>query len=276
MELKDKISALYEGKPAKYIREDRIVLNEFLEALNHGEIRSAEKINGVWQANQWVKMGILVGFRMGILSEISWSDRKSFYDKDTLQEKPVTLADQIRIVPGGTSLRNGCYIAPGVAIMPPAFINIGAFIDSGTLIDSHALVGSCAQIGKQVHVSAGAMIGGVIEPIGSRPVIIEDFAFVGGNTGLYEGVIVLSKAVIAAGTIITASTPVFDSVKGDFLPKEPGIAVTIPENAVVVPGSRPLKNNPEFNVYCPIIIKYRDEKTDLSVVLEQDIRAAID
>jgi 2,3,4,5-tetrahydropyridine-2-carboxylate N-succinyltransferase len=275
MELKIKINTLYEAKPAKYTREDRILFNEFLEALNHGDIRSAEKVNGFWQANEWVKMGILVGFRMGILSEIAWSDRKSFYDKDTLQEKPITLADQIRIVPGGTSMRNGCYVASGVAIMPPAFINIGAYIDSGTLIDSHALVGSCAQIGKQVHISAGAMIGGVIEPIGSRPVIIEDFAFVGGNTGVYEGVIVLSKAVIAPGTIITAATPVFDSVRGDFLPKEPGKAVTIPENAVVVPGSRPLKSNPEFSVYCPIIIKYRDDKTDLSVILEQDIRGVI-
>jgi 2,3,4,5-tetrahydropyridine-2-carboxylate N-succinyltransferase len=276
MELKNNIVALYEARPAKYAREERILFNEFLEALNHGEIRSAEKVNGFWQANEWVKMGILIGFRMGILSEITWSDRKSFYDKDTLQEKPITLADQIRVVPGGTSMRNGCYIAPGVAIMPPAFINIGAYIDSGTLVDSHALVGSCAQIGKQVHLSAGAMIGGVIEPIGSRPVIIEDNAFVGGNTGIYEGVIVLSRAVIAPGTIITASTPVFDAVKGDFLPKEPGKAVTIPEDAVVVPGSRPLKSHPDFKVYCPIIIKYRDGKTDVSVVLEQDIRGIID
>jgi 2,3,4,5-tetrahydropyridine-2,6-dicarboxylate N-succinyltransferase len=275
MDLKEKVTALYDNKPARYVKEDRILFNEFLEALNHGHIRSAEKTDGRWQANEWVKMGILVGFRMGILSEISWSDRKSFYDKDTLQEKSVTLADQIRIVPGGTSMRNGCYIAPGVAIMPPAFINIGAYIDSGTLIDSHALVGSCAQIGKNVHISAGAMIGGVIEPIGSRPVIVEDNAFVGGNTGLYEGVIVMSRAVIAPGTIITAATPVYDSVKGDFLPKDAGKAVTIPENAVVVPGSRPLKANPDFSVYCPIIIKYRDEKTDLSVVLEQDIRGII-
>lgn len=276
MDMKESISALYEARPAKYTREDRIQYNEFMEALNHGKIRAAEQINGIWSANEWVKKGILIGFRMGILTEMPWSNAKSFFDKDTLPEKHITLADQVRIVPGGTSMRNGCYIAAGVAIMPPAFINVGSYIDSGTLVDSHALVGSCAQIGKNVHLSAGAMIGGVIEPIGSRPVIIEDDAFVGGNTGIYEGVIVLGKAVIAPGTVITASTPVFDSVNGKFLPKEPGVAVIIPERAVVVPGSRPLKGHEGYNVYCPIIIKYRDDKTDLSIVLEQDIREVIE
>ena len=276
MDLNEKIISLYQSKPAKYSRDDRILFNEFMEALNHGQIRSAEKIGEDWKVNEWVKMGILIGFRMGILTDMPWSRSKNFFDKDTFPEKTVTLSDQIRLVPGGTSLRNGCYIAPGVAIMPPAFVNVGAYVDMGSLIDSHALVGSCAQIGKNVHLSAGAMIGGVLEPIGNRPVIVEDNAFVGGNTGLYEGVIVKSKAVIASGTIITASTPVFDAVMGSFLQKEIGMPVTIPTRAVVVQGSRPLKGNSGFSVNCPIIIKYRDEKTDLSVVLEQDIRTVID
>lgn len=276
MDLKTQITALYDARPAKYVKEDRILYNEFMDSLNHGKIRSAEKESGEWHVNEWVKKGILVGFRMGILTEMPLNNSKSFFDKDTLPEKQVTLAEQIRIVPGGTSLRNGCYIAPGVGIMPPAFINVGAYIDSGTLVDSHALVGSCAQIGKNVHLSAGAMIGGVLEPIGNRPVIVEDGVFIGGNTGIYEGVIIKSKAVIAPGTIITASTPVFDAVNNAYLPKEMGIAVTIPENAVVVPGSRPLKGYQDFRVYCPIIIKYRDEKTEISIVLEQDIREIID
>ncbi|MFO7660402.1 MAG: 2,3,4,5-tetrahydropyridine-2,6-dicarboxylate N-succinyltransferase [Candidatus Cloacimonadaceae bacterium] len=276
MDMQARITVLYNAKPAKYTREDRILFNEFMEALNHGQIRSATKMGEIWQVNEWVKMGILIGFRMGILTEMMLSKTKSYYDKDTFPEKKFTLSDQVRIVPGGTSLRNGCYLAPGVAVMPPAFVNVGAYVDIGTLIDSHALVGSCAQIGKNVHLSAGAMIGGVLEPIGNRPVIIEDNAFVGGNTGLYEGVIVKSRAVIASGTIITASTPVFDSVMGSFIEKEIGMPVTIPSNAVVVQGSRPLKGNSGFSVNCPIIIKYRDEKTDLSVILEQDIRTVID
>jgi len=276
MEMKEKIILLYERKPAKYSRDERNLFNEFMEELNNGHIRSAEKIDELWQVNEWVKMGILIGFRMGLLMEMPWSKTKSFFDKETLPEKTITLSDQIRIVPGGTSIRNGCYIAPGVGIMPPAFINVGAYVDTGTLIDSHALVGSCAQIGKNVHLSAGAMIGGVLEPIGNRPVIIEDNAFVGGNSGLYEGVIVKSRAVIASGSIINASTPVFDAVMGSFLEKEIGMPVTIPSRAVVVPGSRPLKGNSGFSVNCPIIIKYRDEKTDLSVILEQDIRTVID
>ncbi|MDZ4122184.1 MAG: 2,3,4,5-tetrahydropyridine-2,6-dicarboxylate N-succinyltransferase, partial [Candidatus Cloacimonadaceae bacterium] len=174
------------------------------------------------------------------------------------------------------SARNGCYVARGVTIMPPAFINVGAYIDANSLIDSHALVGSCAQIGKNVHLSAGAMIGGVLEPIGQRPVVIEDDVFVGGNSGIYEGVIVKKRAVIASGTIVTASTPVFDSVNSIFLPKDEGGSQTIPSGAVVVAGSRALKNNPSFQIYCPVIIKYRDEKTDLSVQLERDLREAID
>lgn len=221
-------------------------------------------------------MGILIAFRMGVLTEQPWSDRKPFFDKDTIREKQFTINDQIRIVPGGSSARNGCYISKGVTIMPPAFINIGAWIGQGTLVDSHALVGSCAQIGENVHLSAGAMIGGVLEPIGSRPVIVEDNAFIGGNTGIYEGIIIGTKAVIASGTIITASTPVYDSVHKAFLDKDAEGGTTIPEGAVVVPGSRALKAHPGFQVYCPIVIKYRDLRTDSSVALENDLRHLMD
>lgn len=274
--MKDAIIALYNEKPIAYTREHRALFEAFMAALNEGSVRACEPGNSGWMVNQWIKMGILIGFRMGVLAELPWSDQKVFFDKDTLAEKRFTLQDQIRVVPGGTSARNGCYIAKGVAIMPPAFINVGAYVDSGSLIDSHALVGSCAQIGKNVHLSAGAMIGGVLEPIGSRPVVIEDDVFVGGNTGIYEGIIVQKRAVIASGTIITGSTPIFDSVRGEYLQRDTGASFTIPEGAVVVPGSRAMKNHPGFQVYCPIIIKYRDDKTDGSVQLEQDLRAIID
>ncbi len=273
--MKDRITSLYENKPSAYSRADYDLFEEFVELLNSGQIRACEPDSGSWRVNSWIKMGILLGFRMGTLTEMPWSSDKTFFDKATLPERRFTLSDQVRIVPGGTSARSGCYLAKGVTVMPPAFINVGAWVDSNSLIDSHALVGSCAQIGKNVHLSAGAMIGGVLEPIGSRPVIIEDDVFVGGNTGIYEGIIVKSRAVIASGTIITSSTPIFDSVTGDFLTRDEGGSFTIPACAVVVAGSRALKSNPAFQIYCPIIIKYRDDKTELSVLLEQDLREAI-
>jgi 2,3,4,5-tetrahydropyridine-2-carboxylate N-succinyltransferase len=276
MRFSEQLTALYNQKPAIYTDSHKELFADFMSALNQGRIRSAECKDHEWKVNEWVKMGILIGFRMGVLSEMPLSEHKAYFDKDTFPEKQFTLNDAVRVVPGGTSARNGCYIASGVAIMPPAFINVGSYVDSGTLVDSHALVGSCAQIGKNVHLSAAVQIGGVLEPIGSRPVIIEDEAFIGGNSGIYEGVIVKTKAVIAPGTIITASTPVFDAVKGIYLEKNPGLAVTIPEKAVVVPGSRPLRGYSGFGIYCPIIIKYRDEKTDTSVVLEQDLRDVLD
>lgn len=274
--MRDQITELYEKKPADYDAGDRWLFTEFLASLNQGKIRACEYEQGEWRVNEWIKMGILIGFRMGKLVELPWSDKKSFFDKDTLVEKVFTLADQVRVVPGGSSARNGCYVAPGVAIMPPAFINVGAYVDSGSLVDSHALVGSCAQIGKNVHLSAGAMIGGVLEPINSRPVIIEDGAFIGGNTGVYEGIIVKSKAVLASGTIVTGSTPIYDATSGRFLERDSGGSFTIPENAVVVPGSRAMKNAPGFQVYCPIIIKYRDDKTDVAVQLEKELRHILD
>ena len=274
--MEQEIIDLYKNPPQKYTEEHKALFMAFSDALNRGIVRSCEKKNDTWIVNEWVKMGILTGFRMGELTAFPWSEKKPFFDKDTIPEKLFTLKDRIRILPAGSSARNGCYIATGVAIMPPAFINIGAYVDSGTLIDSHSLVGSCAQIGKNVHLSAGAIIGGVLEPVGLRPVIIEDDVFVGGNTGIYEGIIVQSKAVIASGTVITASTPIYDSVQGRYLNYDSGNSFTIPYGAVVVPGSRRLKSNPEFQVACPIIIKYRDEKTDKAVELEQTLRELLE
>lgn len=270
-----KITELYQNPPKSYSEEHFALFEEFLGLLNSGKVRSAECVNSTWQVNAWVKMGILLGFRMGVLAAFPNGDSQ-YFDKSTLPPKAFRLEDNIRIVPGGTSARSGCYIASGVTIMPPAFVNIGAYVDSGSLIDSHALVGSCAQVGKNVHLSAGAMLGGVLEPIGMNPVIIEDNAFIGGNTGIYEGVIIGSRAVIASGTILTASTPVYDSVHGAYLPKQPHGACIIPAGAVVVPGSRNLSGHAGFQLYCPIIVKYRDAKTDISVALEADIRSLID
>ncbi len=274
--MKDAIETLYQAKPQAYTAADRELYDTFIAQLNAGQIRACEPSGSGWKVNQWIKMGILIGFRMGTLTAYDWGGEKLFFDKDTLPEKAFTRESQVRIVPGGSSARNGCYIAPGVAIMPPAFINIGAWVDSGSLVDSHALVGSCAQIGKNVHLSAGAMIGGVLEPVGSRPVVIEDDVFVGGNSGIYEGIIVQTRAVIATGTVITASTPVYDSVHGEFLQRDPGGSFTVPSGAMVVPGSRQMKNSPLFQVYCPIIVKYRDAKTESSIQLEQDLRGLID
>jgi 2,3,4,5-tetrahydropyridine-2,6-dicarboxylate N-succinyltransferase len=274
--MKDPIIALYEARPDQYDSADRALFEGFIRSLNEGRIRACDHTAEGWRVNQWIKMGILIGFRMGMLTEASICGETAFFEKDTFPVKELSLEDRVRIVPGGTSLRTGCYVAPGVTVMPPSFINVGAYIDSGSMIDSHALVGSCAQIGKNVHLSAGAMIGGVLEPIGSRPVIIEDDVFIGGNTGLYEGILVQQGAVLATGTIITASTPVFDSVHGEFLQRDPGGSFTIPQGAVVVPGSRELKNHSGFQVYCPIIIKYRDGKTDSAVQLEQDLRDAVE
>lgn len=274
--MKESIISLYQAKPDSYTEAEQNLYQDFLQALDEGRIRACEPNGSSWIVNQWVKMGILIGFRMGKLTAYPRGEGKLFFDKDTLPEKAFLLSHQVRIVPGGSSARAGAYVAPGVAVMPPAFINIGAWVDSGSLVDSHALVGSCAQIGKNVHLSAGAMIGGVLEPIGSRPVVIEDDVFVGGNTGIYEGIIVQRKAVIASGTILTASTPVYDAVCKEFLPRDPGGSFTIPAGAVLVPGSRQMKDNPGFHVNCPIIIKYRDAKTDKSVQLEMDLRSVVD
>ncbi len=276
MNLQEKIKQLL--TKSEFTTEDRAIFEEFKTALRRGEIRAAEKdANGDWQTNAWVKRGILLGFKMGEMVEMSKdTETLQFFDKDTYPLRPMTLADKVRIVPGGSSIRDGSHIAPGVVCMPPCYVNVGAYVDEGTMIDSHALVGSCAQIGKRVHISAAAQIGGVLEPVNANPVIIEDDCLIGGNTGVYEGVIVREKVVLASGVILTRSTPVFDLVKGVIYKSTADKSLEIPANAVVVQGSRQItsgfgKEN-GLSLYAPIIVKYRDEKTDASTKLEDYLR----
>jgi 2,3,4,5-tetrahydropyridine-2,6-dicarboxylate N-succinyltransferase len=271
LKLEDQINRLYD-KSNGFNEEDFRAFREFLDLLNSGSIRAAQPRGKEWQTNLWVKKGILIGFRMGSNIEMKWSSEKTFIDKHTYPEKKIGLADKIRLVPGGSSVRDGCFIGKHVTIMPPAYINVGAYVDDGTMIDSHALVGSCAQIGKNVHLSAAAMIGGVLEPIGNNPVIIEDDAFIGGNCGIYEGVIVKSRAIIAAGVILTSSLKVYDAVNRNYITSFEGKPLTIPENAVVISGTRQAANHDGIAVYCPIITKYRDEKSEKSVRLEDSLR----
>src|SRR5690349_20230474 len=247
---------------------------EFRDQLTQGKIRAAEKIDGRWTVNAWVKQGILLGFRLGALADMSAG--LSFVDKDTFPARQFTIADRVRVVPGGSSARVGAYIAPSVICMPPMFINVGAYVDEGTMVDSHALVGSCAQIGKRVHLSAAAQIGGVLEPVNATPVIIEDDVLVGGNTGVYEGTIVRERAVLASGVILTRSTPVFDLPNERIIKAEEGGSLEIPAGAVVVQGSRNVTSgfghSNGLSIYCPIIVKYRDEKSDASTKLEDYLR----
>jgi 2,3,4,5-tetrahydropyridine-2,6-dicarboxylate N-succinyltransferase len=250
------------------------------EALSAGAVRSAEPdaaSPGGWRVNAWVKQGILLGFRFGDVVDASMDHGKvPFYDKDTLPLRKPGLAAGVRLVPGGSAVRDGAYIGPGVICMPPMYINIGAYVGEGSLIDSHALVGSCAQIGARVHVSAAAQIGGVIEPVGALPVIIEDEALIGGNTGIYEGAIVKKRAVIAAGTVLTGSTPVYDLVKGEVIKPAADRPLIVPEGAVVVPGARAVAGGkgPEWglSLATPVIVKYRDSRTDTRTELEAWIR----
>jgi 2,3,4,5-tetrahydropyridine-2-carboxylate N-succinyltransferase len=251
-------------------------------ALEHGELRSASPDPNAptgWRVNAWVKKGILLGFRIGTLQDFP-AGALSFVDKHTYPVRHFTADDGIRVVMGGSSIRAGAYIARGVVCVPPSYINTGAWVDEGTMVDSHALVGSCAQIGKRVHLSAAAQIGGVLEPINASPVIIEDDALVGGNCGVYEGTIVRTGAVLAPGTILTRGTPVFDLVNGVTIRATADTPLTIPANAVVVPGSRavakgighPNAEAWDLSLYAPVIVKYRDEKTDLSTTLEDLLR----
>ncbi|HWO00867.1 MAG TPA: 2,3,4,5-tetrahydropyridine-2,6-dicarboxylate N-succinyltransferase [Blastocatellia bacterium] len=276
MNLAERIQQLFDNPPAEVTDEHREVFNEFKQKLNSGEVRAAERIDGRWRVNHWVKRGILLGFKLGRVRNFSINNQFRFYDKDTYPLKRITAEDRVRIVLGGSSIRDGCYIGKGVTCMPPMFINAGAYVDDGAMIDSHALVGSCAQIGKRVHLSAGAQIGGVLEPIGELPVIIEDDVLVGGNCGVYEGAIVRERAVLASGTIITGGTPVYDMVNDEFYRKTADAQLEVPAGAVVVPGSRAITSGrgPELglSVYTPIIVKYRDEKTDASVRLEDFLR----
>ena len=277
MPLREQIEALAARESKEFSREDRNVFDEFKQALNRGAVRAAEKsADGKWVVNSWVKQGILLGFRMGATVDVSTGESFKFFDKDTYPSRPTTIEDNVRIVPGGSTIRDGVYIAPGVVCMPPMFVNAGAYVDAGTMIDSHALVGSCAQIGKRVHISAAAQIGGVLEPVAAVPVIIEDDVLVGGNCGVYEGAIVRERAVLASGTILTGSTPVYDLVRGEIYQRTTDGPLEIPAGAVVVPGSRAVTTERGrdwgLSLYAAIIVKYRDEKTDTAVRLEDYLR----
>lgn len=249
--------------------------SQLCRSLESGEVRVAEKKDGTWVVNTWVKEAILEGFRIGKLMNMS-SEGFSFFDKDTLALHQFTLEDKVRIVPGGSSVRRGAYLAPSVIMMPPSYVNIGAFVDEGTMIDSHALVGSCAQVGKRVHLSAASQLGGVLEPAGALPVIIEDDVFIGGNCGIYEGTIVEKAAVIGSGVIITKGTAVYDATTGDYVPRSASGQTVVPSGAVVVSGSRPIGKGPGkdagIQIYTPVIVKYRDGRTDASVELESLLR----
>ncbi len=247
-------------------------------ALERGEVRAASPDSGSptgWRVNAWVKRGILLGFRLGVLEEMP-APGLSFVDKHTYPVRQFGAGDGVRVVPGGSSIRSGAFVARGVVCMPPMYINAGAYVDEGTMVDSHALVGSCAQIGKRVHLSAAAQIGGVLEPVNANPVVIEDDVLVGGNCGVYEGCIVRQGAVLAAGTLLTRGTPVFDLVRGEVLRASGGLPLIIPENAVVVPGARAVNKGKGqewgLSLYAAVIVKYRDQKTDLSATLEDLLR----
>ncbi|MCX6121827.1 MAG: 2,3,4,5-tetrahydropyridine-2,6-dicarboxylate N-succinyltransferase [Ignavibacteriales bacterium] len=282
MILKERIELYYPQDIDKIDRHEAIqTFNEFKFFLNNGDIRAAspsvnEKNKSGWIVHDWVKKGILLGFRLGELADVSINEHFKFFDKSTYPLKKLTLEHQVRIVPGGSSIRDGAYVAPGVVIMPPAYINVGAYVDSDTMIDSHSLVGSCVQIGKHVHVSAAAQLGGMMEPIGELPVIVEDDVFIGGNTGIFEGTIIKQRAVIAAGVILTGSTPVYDLVNETIYRRTKDAPLIIPESAVVVPGSRaidtPFAKNNHLALSTPIIIKYRDSKSDAATALEESLR----
>jgi 2,3,4,5-tetrahydropyridine-2,6-dicarboxylate N-succinyltransferase len=275
--LKAAIERLVSAREMERDPEAHATFIEFRDALTAGKVRAAEKQDGHWVVNAWVKQGILLGFRLGELSEMGRDGGLSFVDKDTFPARNFTVGDRVRVVPGGSSVRQGAYVAPSVICMPPMFINVGAYVDEGTMVDSHALVGSCAQIGKHVHLSAAAQIGGVLEPINAAPVIIEDDVLVGGNCGIYEGTLVRARAVLGAGTILTRSTPVYDIVRGEVYRASDEQPLEVPENAVVVPGSRAVKKGQagkwNLALYTPVIVKYRDEKTDERIELEDWLRS---
>ena len=277
MNLQTTIEALFAAGAGADKTAARAAFAELRQALSAGEVRSAapdvDAPTG-WRVNTWVKQGILLGFRFG--DTVDMSAGLPFYDKDTMPVKDPGVGPGIRIVPGGSSIRDGAYVARGVICMPPMFINIGAYVDEGTLVDSHALIGSCAQVGKKAHVSAGAQVGGVIEPVGALPVIIEDEVLVGGNTGIYEGAVIKTRAVIAAGTVLTGSTPVYDLPNGTIIRPEAGQPLVIPEGAVVVPGARAVTVGAGrewgLSLATPVIVKYRDDRTDTRTELEAWIR----
>lgn len=276
-EIRRAIERFADGVPPRAEPEARAAFNALKDALNRGAVRAAERgADGTWRANAWVKQGILLGFRLGKIVDQSGPGPLRFFDKDTYPLRPTGAEDRVRIVPGGSSIRDGCYVAPGVVCMPPMYINVGAYVDAGTMVDSNALVGSCAQIGKRVHISAGAQIGGVLEPVNATPVIIEDDVLVGGNCGVYEGTIVRAGCVLAAGTILTGGTPVYDLVRDAVYQRRGDALLEIPAGAVVVPGSRRVTSGPGaamgLALYTPVIVKYRDERTDQATRLEELLR----
>jgi len=278
--LQPQIEALFDAPPSAYTAEHFALFDAFKAGLNSGEIRAAEpdpaSPNG-WRVNPWVKKGILLGFRMGAIVDMSiYARRQPFFDKSTYRVRRIIKEDDVRIVPGGSSIRDGTHIARGVICMPPMFVNVGAYVGENTLIDSHALVGSCAQVGRNCHISAAAQIGGVLEPVGALPVIIEDDVLVGGNCGVYEGTIVKRGAVLGTGTILNRSIPVFDLVRGEVYTAKDDQPLVIPEDAVVAPGARAVKHPAAselgLSLQAAVIVKYRDEKTEARVQLEDLLR----
>ena len=274
------IEPLFDHPPAEYTGEHLRIFQAFKDALNRGEVRAAEPHSLAktgWRVNAWVKKGILLGFRMGAIMDMSIDRAKQpFFDKSTFPVRAFSAESGVRIVPGGSSIRDGCYVARGVICMPPMYVNAGAYIGEDTLIDSHALVGSCAQVGRKCHISAGSQIGGVLEPVGAMPVIVEDEVLVGGNCGVYEGTIVKRRAVLGTGTILNRSTPVYDLVHNQIYSATDADPLVIPEDAVVVAGSRAITRGPGkdwgISVYTPVIVKYRDAKTGTKIQLEDLLR----
>ena len=278
--MRTEIESLFDNKPESYSEDHFRIFQKFKEALNSGTVRAAEpdpSATSGWRVNGWVKKGILLGFRMGSVVDMSVDTvRQPFLDKATYPVRQFTAADGVRIVPGGSSIRDGCYIGKGVTCMPPMYINAGAYVGDGTMVDSHALVGSCAQIGRNCHISAATQIGGVLEPVGALPVIIEDDCLLGGNCGVYEGTVVKKRAVLGTGTILNRSTPVYDLVRKAVYKATDDQPLVIPEEAVVVAGSRAITSGPGkewgISLYTPVIVKYRDAKTDTKIQLEDLLR----
>jgi 2,3,4,5-tetrahydropyridine-2,6-dicarboxylate N-succinyltransferase len=280
--LQEQIEELFDHPPASYGEEHLRLFQVFKDGLNDGTVRAAEpdpaaRATGGWRVNGWVKKGILLGFRMGVIADMSVdAARQPFFDKGTYPVKKFTLGSGVRIVPGGSSIRDGSFLGKGVTCMPPMFINVGAYVGDNTMVDSHALVGSCAQVGRNCHISAAAQLGGVLEPVGAMPVIVEDDVIVGGNCGVYEGTIVKNSVVLGSGTILNRSTPVYDLVRGEIYRADEDGPLVIPEKAVVVAGSRPISRGQgkEWNLslYTPVIVKYRDSKTDDRTQLEDLLR----
>jgi 2,3,4,5-tetrahydropyridine-2-carboxylate N-succinyltransferase len=278
-ELEQAIESLFEEKPSSYTDEQRELFFRFRDLLNAGEIRAAERDPAEpsgWRVNVWVKKGILLGFRIGGIVDMSGPGPLPFFDKSTYPVKKFSTSSGVRIVPGGSSIRDGCYVGRGVTCMPPMYVNVGAYVADGTMIDSHALVGSCAQVGQNCHISAASQLGGVLEPVGALPVIIEDDVLVGGNCGVYEGSIVKRRAVLGSGTILNRSTPVYDLVRGVVHRATNELPLIIPEEAVVVAGSRKISSGPGadwgISLYTPVIVKYRDTGTEAKVQLEDLLR----